>query len=234
MSRKIIIPVCSLLIVAALVSLWFTLRPARYKVDQEAVDGVQNGLIQVLAAETVKALQGKGKIVIVTMELPGQERNHLTGRWKNFDAELTRSGSLSPTEIVSVKMETSGGQWFWPTGAFPELLVRHADADVMVFLTDLPEWVTVANVIPKSGGPRIVAVDNLGPLTLQHYGGFFHSGILTALIGAPTRPLPEATGRPATPREWFNRHYQIYTPGDYESLPGGTASGPPPAPPGRP
>ena len=217
MNARLTAVVCCVVLVVALLLLWLRLKPEIAKVDRQAVVALNTGLGQALAEETVKAVHDRSSVVIVTMDLPVQLKSRSNYQWNGFASELQQHSAIHIIATESVQLDQESGRQSWPLGAFKEIWERHTDAAAFVFFVDLPGWATVAELSSKAGGPKIIAIDNMGPLTKLHYGGYFTSGILAALIGAPTQPVPPA--QPKTPREWFDQHYQVYTPQNFDTLP---------------
>ena len=217
MSRNTTVVICSIALLGALVLLWLQSRPAGVKVSRAEVVNVQASVGLALAEETIKAIQDHGSIVIVTADPPERLHVQSNSQWHAFESELQKHGAIHITAIEGVKFELESGQLFCPPAAFEELWERHATADALIFLIDLPEWAAVAGAMAPSGKPKIIAVDNVGALTKVHYGGYFTSGILAALIGKAGRPVQN--GQPKTSREWFEKYYQVYTPQNIDSLP---------------
>ena len=219
MHRRTTIAILCLLLLSALLALWFRYRPTPVKIDRTPIIGVNTGVGARLAEMALQAVPGQGRIVLVT------DYDHTRGdhgrdyRWETFHAELKKQSgvTIAATEIVEFdpsEPEVSA----CPSAAFKAILERHADAGAIVFFIDLPDWSKVAGLIPQPVGPKIIAVDNMGEPHKPRYGGYFTSGFLAVLIGARSAPAA-ALAQPKTPREWFDQHYQVYTPQNFETLP---------------
>jgi len=226
--RKITVIVASLLIVGSLVSIWMRLRPPPpLQLDWKPIIAIQTGLGERLAEETVKTVNDHGRIVLVT------NFDHSRGRtdycWAAFQKELKKHGAIRivATEVVTYDPAKDGPVLGCPRPTFQTLLARHAQTDALVFFIALPRWAG-ESVIPPHLAARIIALDqqsmagNAGHASMQkQYTGYFTSGILSALIlpGIRTEPASPPPAQPKTPREWFDQHYQVYTPQSVESLP---------------
>lgn len=218
MNSKIIAIGCGVVLLVVLVAGGLWLRPASVKIDRTQTLNVSTGVGRVLAEETVKLTQGRGAIVVVSDHALEPDRNGRDGRWNAFRDELKKTPALRivATEIVTPAPEM--GMPGCPAAAFLQILNQHADAAAIVFLTDLPEWITVGATAPQRSTPKILAVDNMGDLTQRHYGGYFGSGLLAELIGARLAPAPASGANPQTPQEWFDRYYLVYTPQNFATL----------------
>ena len=218
MNRKIIVAVCCGVLGAVLVAIWLWSQPAVVRVPQAETKGIQTGLGLVLAEEVAKGVPAHGRVVVITAFTPAQLKARSNYLWNTFASELEkRSLSITTTESVLNNAWDSGALTA-DRAAFKELLDRHANADALVFLVDLPEWGQMVAVLPAQyNGPKIIALDSVRQQMKPRYGGYFTSGMLAALIGPSTRPVLQA--QPKTPREWFDKFYQVYTPQNYESLP---------------
>ena len=217
MNRNIIAGICSVALLGSLVFLWRYYHPSGVKVSRTEVINVQTGFGQVLAEETAKAVQDRGHIVVVTTDPPERFKSRANSHWHAFATELEKHNAIQITATEGVTFEMDSGQLYCPRGAFKDIWERHKDADALVFFVDLPEWAAVAEVVSQSGKPKLIAADNAGVLTKVHYGGYFTSGILAALIGKPAQLVPPS--QPKTAREWFDKFYQVYTPQNSDMLP---------------
>ena len=217
MQRKLIISIASLILVIALWAikrqLWSTLpqlNPVRIV-----------SLGQVLAEETVQAVADHGHIVAVITAQYQQSSNPLREEFTSFQSELKkhRAVSLAAIEVVPEDLDEMVLGNGCSSAQLQAILLKHATADAIVFLIDLPEWshLHARRITPPPGQAKmIVALNGTAP-TKSAYGGYFANGFLTVLIGARSGPGPVAP--PKTPREWFDKYYQIYTPQNSDTLP---------------
>ena len=218
MRQKITIIITSLIIAIALGSI--LLRHQRPPADRR----LYASLGQVLADETVKAIQGQGRVVIVaygntlSASEPRQSPDLRLGPLRD---RLKQEGGISvaATELISPDPNANNGLPGCSAAELRKLLQLHATAAAIVFLTELPEWNEVNSFIPKSNIPKLLAIDTVNPQLNRHYGGYFTSGLLAALIGPLTQPVQVPSSPPKTPREWFDKYYQVYTLQNYEMLP---------------
>ena len=216
MNRKIIVAVCCG-VLGAVLALWLWSQPAVVRVPQAETKGIQTGLGLVLAEETAKVVPAHGRVVVITTFTPTQLKARSNYLWNTFASELEkRSLSITTTESV-LNSAWNSGSLTADQAAFKELLERHATADALVFFVDLPDWGQIVAALPAQySGPKIIAMDSVRQQMKPRYGGYFTSGMVAALIGA--LPQARSQSQPKTPREWFDKYYQVYMVQNYESL----------------
>ncbi|MCG3147370.1 MAG: hypothetical protein PCFJNLEI_00809 [Verrucomicrobiae bacterium] len=218
MPRKITAIIASFVLVVALVFIWRTIRPSPPAIHQAP----RIGAGEVLAEETVKAVRNQGRVVVVTVGEPTQKRAPADARLDAFRKELRKHSSIShsATEFVWPDARVNEALPGCSSGAFGELLQRHANATALVFLIGLPSWESVSAIIPQGRSPKFIVMDTpLDALKKSHYRGYFASGLLSALIVPRRENSSDHVTNPKTPREWFHNEYQIFTRENYESLP---------------
>jgi len=205
--RPATVIIASLVIVAALASLWFRFHPSTPLVDHTAGDAIASRAGTVLAEETVKAIDDHGRLVLV---IDRDDPSVVA-----FLDELKKHGSISliTTEIA---LPDPQERRHCSSATFKRLLDQYAQADAIVFGNGLPEWSTVAAALPEHS-VKIIALDNDEAFHLRaHYSGYFAKGFLSALIAHRADAKPSDPHR--APLEWFDQHYQVYTPENYDSL----------------
>jgi hypothetical protein len=218
--RKAIPVICILVLAVALFSIWTRFRPYQPQVNRPLIFGVNVGIGEVLAQETVKAVHDRGHIVPVLNYDPDSRDRPPDYRWDSFCAEMKKHSAihLEPAEVIEHDPHEDQAIGC-PTVAFEGLLQRHPDADAFVFFIDLPLWGRVSSSIPTSATVKLIAVDTMGVPNKRHYDGYFSTGILAALIGASVQPPAAGLANPTTPAEWFAKFKEVYTPQNYSSLP---------------
>ena len=211
--------VCGLVLLVAAGALWLQFRPPPVKIDRTQTLNASTGVGHVLAEETANLIQGRGAVVVVAEHALELDRNGPDVRWNVFRDELKKSPNIQIAATELVKPEPEMGFLGCSASAFLQILSRHADAAAIVFLTDLPEWLTVSDGIPRHLTTKLLALDTMGKLSQRHYAGYFTSGSLAELIGANLAPIGVPAAQAKTAREWFDQHYQIYTPQNFDTLP---------------
>ena len=207
MQPKTIAIVASVVLLAALVSLRFTLRPSMPKVNPS----ILTSLGQVLAQETASAVHDRGQVVAVVADAYDQFGTVLRDQWKAFADELKKHPSVS---LAAPEIRQPGSHT--PLG---EVLDRHPQASAVVFFVDAPDALELEAVAIRPSLPKIVAVGNPDVPAKNYYGNFLTSGLLAALI--IPRSISDVTQSTElkTPREWVDRYYQVYTPQNFDILP---------------
>lgn len=206
MQSKTIALVAGLTLLAALVSLRFTLRPAQPQVDH----AVYTSLGQGLAQEAATAIHDRGQIVTISADFHANSGTVWHEQWQAFTSELKKHTSinLAPPEIVtSVHI------------SLVDILDRHPQAGAIVYFTDPPDELDLEAVASRSALPKILVVGNPDLSVKSYYGKFITRGILTALIVPRSVNDVAPPAEPKTPREWFDRYYRVYTPQNISMLP---------------
>jgi len=214
MQRKVTLIVASVALLIALWSIWRRINPSLP--NQPMLAGV--GLV--LAEEVVTALHHEGQIVMVTYGDPLQTKLPVSSLVTTFRNELRkhRAISLAAPEIVPANLNENEGLPGCPITVFTRVLQRHADAAAIVFFMDLPDWERAQALISQPVGPKLVALGSQAIQPRSWYAGYFTNGLLSALV-FPRRELRPGAPDPKTPRERFDKYYQVVTPQNYESLP---------------
>jgi len=194
-------------LLAALVSLWFTLGSSPPPVKRALITSL--GLV--LAQEAATAAHDQGQIVAVIAADHQQAGTVMHAQWRAFTGELKKHPAI---HLAEPEVATPGNHV--PLG---ELLDRHLQARVIVFFVDPPDlrdWNAVAS---RTTVPKIVAVGNPDLTARGHYAQAFNKGILAAVIFPRSVPAAAPAADPKTPRAWFDQSYQIYTPQNFATLP---------------
>ena len=216
MNQKSLGIILGVILAGALLSIWLTNRTPTIQISKEEFCGVQTGLGQTLAGAVTKISPEPSRVVVVTSFQPDSFKKYSKYLWPAFATELKKQ-KLEATIVTVPGNAWNSGDTPADQAAFKGLLEQYRKTDVLILFVDLPEWGRVAQALADYSGPTILAVDHQAERLKPHYGGYFSSGILAALIGPSTRPVPQV--QPKTPREWFDRNYQVYTPQNFETLP---------------
>ena len=194
----------------SLVSLFFTMAAPTPKINRAPF----SGLGAALADETVTAIDNHGTVVPVLASYYTTGSTPITDQWKTFATEIKRHRSVNLAEPVIVKLDEATGEPALSRADFDNLVEKNSTAGALVFFVGLPRWETANPLTLPSVAPKIIAVHNT-PLSAKPY---FTSSIATALITPRLVPAEPATGEPKTPRQWFDRYFQIVTAENYQSL----------------
>jgi hypothetical protein len=237
--RVATVTLASLVILVSLGYIWWRLQPAKVNYNLAPSIATAKGMGEVLAVETARAIHNQGRIVLVTDFYRAQvDKAGADYCLEAFQRGLKQYGNISIVATEVVRPEPGEAPWIsCPVTAFGDLLTRYSQTDAIIFLVNLPQWARVSELIPASLTAKIIAVDNAQSMQYSakvRYSGYFANGFLSILISRK-RIDPGQTGAPQTPREWFDRQYQVYTPQNYEELmnepaPGPSGLQPPPNP----
>lgn len=98
-----------------------------------------------------------------------------------------------------------------------DILDQHPQAAALVYFVNPPGWEEFQVHADQPRVPKIIMVGNPDLPAKAYYGRFFEAGHLAALI--LPRPASTIGQTPAkSPREYFDKYYQVYTWQNYESL----------------
>lgn len=206
-SRKTVILVVVVLAIAgSLTSLWLTQRTSEAGMNPTpfAAQG------EVVAEEVAKLLNHRGRIIVITADTATLSQPILTTQWKSFQRALKRSPAITllATEPVPPRDPTGPSQYSLPTGWFTQIIERYADVDAIVSLVGVPVLSEAEFQRLPQRRPQIVAAAVFG-MNLQQP---LKQGLVQLAIVPRYEAAPASTTKPKTPREWFDRYYQIVTP----------------------
>ena len=211
--RKTTAVVAVLAIVVSLVSLYRTMVvPAAPENSRQPYVG----LGQVLGEETAKSLGDHGRVVVVIWDDNNQSGNPLTDALEAFRGVLKKHPNIHITATDAIRIETNK---FMMVGeltseTFNELLEKHSQADGLVLFTGLPPLESQPPIQVPTPHPQIIAVQIKSPLTKA----YFDRQIVSVAISSSERPPTSTAANPKTPREWFDRFFQVSTVENYVTL----------------
>lgn len=209
---------CGVGLLAAALLIWYELRSPVPKIDRTPIIGIDRGIGEILAEETLKAIGGQGHIVMVSDFDHDQPRGRVDERWDTFRQEMKKHSAVIFDGAEVVEHDPNEDQVMGcPSQAFLGILARHPDADAIIFFVDLPEWLRVSSAVPAQPKFKLLAVHSAGVPTRGHYGGYLTQGLLAALIGGTRQPTA-VTPQTKSPREWFVTQKRVYRTGDIDAL----------------
>lgn len=218
MSRKLVVLIAGLALALAVFSIWRVMHPSFPKVDRAPMIGSASGIGFVLAEETARIVPPSGKIVLVTDHDHDRGDRPLDYRWQTFLEELKKRGSFTIVATEIVAPDPAEGMPGCSSDRFVEIVRRHAEVDAIIFFIDLPEWLRVNWQVPQHSA-KILAVDTQGSQLRARYHGYLSSGTASVVIGSNGAGDTGRPEKPQTPREWFDRFFQVYTPKSMDTLP---------------
>jgi len=201
---------CLVAIGASLAWIYFTeLAPP------EVNAALHQGIGQVMAEETSKLLEHKGRVMIVAME--ASKAPELNIQLAAFEKTLKKLGAIKIERKFTLETEDKPK---YRTGAglsgrrYLRIVQKSAEAQAIVSFVGAPD-LTDDEIAKFEKMPKFVAevrsVDKLKSL-------FDKKAIQVAIVSRFEFPAP-GTKKPRTPREWFDNRFQIVTATNAASLP---------------
>ena len=211
--RKKVTVIAIAVIAISLVSLFFTMCESTPKINPLPFIG----LGEVLADETAKAINSHGTVVPVVASYHTTGSTPMALEWKTFSKNLQKHSGVNMAAPIVVKLdEVMGmGEPGISRADFENLIQKNASAGALVFFVGLPAWDANHPLTLPSGAPKIIALHN-SPMPIKPY---FVNSIATLLITSRQTPEEKVTGEPKTPRQSFNRYFQVFTAQNYQTLP---------------
>ena len=210
--RKKVTLIAVSVIIISLVSLFFTMCEDTPKINHDPFIG----LGEVLATETARAIDNHGTVIPVLANYHITGNTPMTDEWKTFAKEIKKRSGVTLANPVIVKLDETTGEPALARADFDDLVEKNSTAGAVVFFVGLPLWDTAKPLtLPSGGAPKIIAVHN-APLPFKKY---FTSSIVTLLITSRQTPEEKAAGEPKTPRQWFDKYFQVFTAENYQSSP---------------
>jgi hypothetical protein len=169
---------------------------------------------RVMAEETAKLLNNRGKIVVIAIDGP-----ELRVQLEEFEQTLKQSPAIEidETYIVDTENKPKYGPGSGLSGArFARIVNKNLKAAAIVSFIGAPE-LSEEEIGQLQARPKFIAqsrsVEKLPPL--------FEKQLLhVAIVRRFQFPAP-IEGRPATLRQWFDKQFQIVTAGAGPGLPPG-------------
>jgi hypothetical protein len=204
-TKDILLTIGSVLAITA--SVWFVWK--NYLAAPKINVALHQGIGEALADETIKCLDGRGDILVITMADGDSEM--LATQFAAFRAKLEKSGDIHIKDVVLISSEKKA-QYAPGLGLSASKLARelkkHGKKSAVVSFVGLPkldddEFAALGEVVP----PLLAFsrdAEKLGPLLKR---GMVKSAIVPR-FKFPA-PGPES---PRTPGEWFTNQYQVVRP----------------------
>lgn len=172
------------------------------------------GLGGAAAEETAKLLRGQGRVVLILADTGNYQDPLMAGQRDAFAKTLARTPGMSL--LATEKMETTApgtmGTGGLNAGQFRAIIQRHATAAAFVSMVGFPNLPPEA--LEEMKGWKFIVVGDGGP----ELKALLEGGVVQVALIPRIKPVT-ATQPPATPREWFNRAYEIVTPANASNLP---------------
>lgn len=169
---------------------------------------------EVMAEETAKLIHKKGQVVVVTMDT--SKAPELKTQLQVFEQTLKKLGPISVKELP---VDTDDKPHY-RTGAglsarrFLRLIKKSANADAIVSFIGAPRM-TEEELAQVAQAPKFVA-ECRSPEKIQN---LFRKNILqVAVVNRFEYPAP-VKHNPKTPKQWFEKYYQVVTTENASILP---------------
>lgn len=196
--------------------LWRQLMPPSPAHHQQLLTGIGAGL----AGEVVQQVHDRGEIVIVVDKAQvhgGVPANvpltELQQQLRRLQGISVRATEIIPQVVVEDRMTPSCS-----AAEFIEIIRRHPAADAVVFLVPLPEWTRVSTAMEQVSRPKLIAFDPATQQVRGRYAGYFERGLLVSLVIPRRVPPTKKGGVPQSPREFFERDFEVVAPQNFQSL----------------
>lgn len=213
--RPLLVLVSIIVIVASLISIYLSFRTPTPKINPNPFIG----LGEVAADHAVKLLGGRGEVVMVVLEL--DQRVAATAIQvppDTFRDRLRKHPQIRITAVETIKpqMQTMFAPGvLWSADQFLDLVQKHARADLIVTFVGVPPLREEQIAALPKRRPKIFDVSASGLSTRA----LLEADVIQLAIGPRFRPMEASQPEPKTPREWFERHYAVYTKDDVSGLP---------------
>lgn len=207
--RKTIIAVVAVVIILGSITFLIQWMRNEPKVPLEPYIGVG----QAMAEQTAKALNSRGRIVVLQAEKQLVTGNiTLKTQWDAFQKGLKGIEIQATEGIVRDPQNPDVGisreQW-------EAMLAKYAAVDAVVSFVGLPPVDPSRPLKPGTPAPKVVVfMENAFPVK-QH----FVDGAVTVLIRSRLVAEGNSESTPNTPREWFDRYFQVFDESNYQSIP---------------
>ena len=206
MQNKTTAAIAGVILVAALMSLWF---PQRSKIP--AVNhNIHTSLGYVLAQEAAAAVHERGQVVAVIADFGASSSPFWREQWQAFTGELKKHTQIS---LVTRAVGADG-----KPVVLQVIVDQNAQAAGIVFFAGSPDFAEMQALASRTQGPKLILIGN-PDVPARDYRGFFAAGSLAALVLPRSFADLGPNEHPKTPREWFDKYYQVYTPQNSDSLP---------------
>ena len=173
------------------------------------------GLGEVVAEETDKVIDHHGMVVPVVANYHTTGSSPMTDEWKAFTRQIKKSPGVELAEPVLVQLDETTGEPSLTRADFDKLVRGNAGAAALVLLVGLPVWDAGRPLTLPRVAPKIVAI-HTSALPAKPY---LTSAVATVLITRRLAPDSQALAAPRTPRQYFDKYFQVVTAKDSESLP---------------
>ena len=173
---------------------------------------------EVMAGETARVIGNKGKIVLVAIPADGEPE--LKTQLDAFKQTLKKSGAIEIKEYeLDTKDQPKYGVGTGLSGRrFVRIVNKNQNADAIVSFVGAPK-LAAEDLAQLGKVPKFIA-EARSP---SHLSKLFEKKLIESAVVYRFRFPAPVQGNPRTPREWFDKRFQVVTAQNADSLPTGTA-----------
>ena len=198
-----------LLLLGAGALFWLQNRPTKLNLTPYEALGIA------VAEETAKLLNQSGRVVVVPELIEVAKSAYADAVLKGFRAELPKHPGVTLKEVRELKHPPTDDPRQWPAEQAELIAKAGAGADATIWLGTLPQSLTAAEVAAlKQNSAKLVVVSAQSPLLKS----LLQQRLVQLAIVNRAPPQAAPAGK-ETPRQWFERVYQIVTPETAGELP---------------
>ena len=163
---------------------------------------------QVMAEETVKLLDQKGKIIVLAVN--PREFPELKAQLTSFTAVLKKAPAVTIKEQCLLKADDPkyGVGRGLSAKRLIQVMSKYRDADAVVSFIGTPNLTDQDLTQLAQAHPKFIAEVRSTERTLK----LLDSGVLQLVVVPRFAFPPPGPKHPHSPREWFNRYFQVLTP----------------------
>lgn len=208
--RTIISIVAVIVIIGSVVSLFFTMG----KRLPTATVAPFIGVGQAMAEQTGKALDNRGRILVLQHDGNNRPNSLLAAQNQAFTKRLKELGTIEITATETITPEEQLPFVTISRAQFDATLRKHPGVDAVVSFVGLPPYDPQNPLTLPTPAPKIIVYLDMALPTKRYLA----DGVVTAIIGPQVGPLANVPD-PKTPREWFEKYYQVFDATNLESMP---------------
>ncbi|MCG3147211.1 MAG: hypothetical protein PCFJNLEI_00649 [Verrucomicrobiae bacterium] len=210
--RKTIVAIVAVVVIIGSIG-WLarTMLPTTPKINLAPFIGVG----ETLAEQTAKVLSGHGRIVVLRESVHLTESVVIKSQWKAFQDSLKANSNIEIAAVENIKMTEQNPGITITREEFDTLLKKYSTVNAIVSFVGLPEEDLSRPDVPAGPTPKIIAYFYASSPAKQ----FFANGSVTVIIRPRLMAEVNTGATPKSPREWFNKYYQVFDESNYQTMP---------------
>jgi len=209
-SNPFLLPLAACLCLAAVLLCWrqFSSRHVSFRPSA--------GAGEVIFGETARLVGGGGNILLISRPLAQGEGDATAAKVTAFKETLGRQ----PAYHLAVEWAPPPPNTVIDLGAitqedFLSAVDKHPDAKALVIFAGLPGWSQELADKVSSRSLQVVAVCGYGPNVRR----WLETKSLAIAVVPRLDDPPASAAAPKTPKDWFDREYQMVTPANLAQMP---------------